>query len=272
MPWRLALVALAFLAGTQGVARARCGDDPGDAQAVADARTQVDSDCDCAGAASHRDYVRCAIGVARTRADAGQLRSQCRSAVKRCAAKSTCGTPGAVSCCIERNGSFRCLIRRDAGSCAGRGGTTGADGSCCDTCGGGVPTSTTTPPPTTTTTVYIPPCGFLPGPECGGTCPTGERCGSEWSAASPDVRECHCFPDDVTPCGDSLTCGGVCTQGRTCQAAAIYDGPTLLLAECFCLDPTSTCGPGSCQSPGLCPAGSGCEMNIATQQCGCRTP
>ena len=175
MPWRPTFVALAFLVGTHGLARARCGDDPGDAQAVADARAQVDADCDCAGAPSHRDYVRCALGVARTRADAGQLRSQCRSAVKRCAAKSTCGKPGAVTCCIERNGSFRCLIRHDATSCAGRGGTTGTAGSCCDTCGGGVPTSTTTSSPATTTTVYIPPCGFLPGRSVPRACRTGEH-------------------------------------------------------------------------------------------------
>ena len=269
MPWRPTFVALAFLVGTHGLARARCGDDPGDAQAVADARAQVDADCDCAGAPSHRDYVRCALGVARTRADAGQLRSQCRSAVKRCAAKSTCGKPGAVTCCIERNGSFRCLIRHDATSCAGRGGTTGTAGSCCDTCGGGVPTSTTTSSPATTTTVYIPPCGFLPGPECGGTCPTGEHCGSEWPPSG--IRACHCFPDDVVACGDSPTCGGVCTQGRTCQAAAIFDGSSLLLAECFCVEPTSTCGP-SCPGPGVCPAGEGCVVNLAGQQCGCVQP
>ena len=46
------LVAL-MLVGTAGQALARCGDDPSHAAAIAAARDEVASRCDCAGAASH---------------------------------------------------------------------------------------------------------------------------------------------------------------------------------------------------------------------------
>jgi hypothetical protein len=239
---RLGLVALAFLCGTPAFALARCGDDPGDAQALTDARGQVDADCDCAGAASHRDHVRCALGVARTRVDAGQLRSQCRGAVKRCAAKSTCGKPGAVSCCIPHDGSTRCRIARDTGSCTARGGSSGTCPSCCDASGGGcVPTTTTT----------LPPCGMT-APQCNGTCFGDDIC-----VNSGGVCACH----QVNFCtgGSYPTCDGTCPAGSTC----FNSGPDCRCVPDDCMSNQCVCLPEGtvplCQVfPNVCPAGLTC--------------
>ena len=68
-------------AGAEGIAglafhrfaRASCGADPGDAAAVAAARTEVESACPCDLASSHRDYVRCAAVVVDAQVGLGNL-------------------------------------------------------------------------------------------------------------------------------------------------------------------------------------------------------
>src|SRR5262245_66524983 len=119
-------------------ARATCGDAPGDAAAVADARAQVEDDCDCAAATSRREYVDCAKAVVAERVAQNLLTAECRGAVRRCAARSTCGRPGAVTCCRTRpNGATKCRITRRPESCVASGGATacvGALPSCCDAC------------------------------------------------------------------------------------------------------------------------------------------
>jgi len=52
---------------------AACGDNPGDAQAVADTRAQIAEQCDCAGARNHGAYVSCASSVAGEAVRAGTL-------------------------------------------------------------------------------------------------------------------------------------------------------------------------------------------------------
>ena len=86
-----------------------CGDQATDAQAVADTRTAAASECDCAAAASHASYVACVVRVANTAARRGTLRPQCRTAVVRCAARSTCGRP-------HRAGRLAAVPRRQAGA------------------------------------------------------------------------------------------------------------------------------------------------------------
>src|SRR5439155_362978 len=119
-----------------------CGDQAADAQAVADTRAAAASECDCAAAASHASYVYCVVRVANTAARRGTLRPQCRTAVVRCAARSTCGRPGDVTCCRTRADrgkrcSGRCGGHRDRGvpPCSG-GETPGAacspEGARCD--------------------------------------------------------------------------------------------------------------------------------------------
>ena len=62
------LLCLFVVFGAACLVFARCGDDPGDAAPVAAARAQVETDCDCADATNHGDYVSCAAAVATLRA------------------------------------------------------------------------------------------------------------------------------------------------------------------------------------------------------------
>ena len=95
----LAASFFAVLAGLPAVAFARCGDAPGDLAAVCAARAVADAQCNCATASSHGTYVHCVRGVASAEVNANHLPRACRRNVVRCAAKSTCGKPGAVTCC-----------------------------------------------------------------------------------------------------------------------------------------------------------------------------
>jgi len=125
--------------GLVAQAEARCGDAPGDAAAVAAARDDVETTCDCAGAATHGAYVSCAAGVANARAEANLLPHNCKGQVKRCAARSTCGKPGAVTCCrTSARGTTRCSIKASASLCStpphGGAACVGTATSCCDAC------------------------------------------------------------------------------------------------------------------------------------------
>jgi hypothetical protein len=214
-------------------ALARCGDDPGDAAALAAARAQVDQDCDCAGATTHGAYVSCAATVARTRVDASLLRAQCKGEVRRCAARSTCGKPGFVPCCRTTPAGPRCATRRTAAACTASGGTVGACPSCCDACSGGCPV-----PPTT--------CGNAAAPECNGTCPPASRCynGGDYCFCHQDACNgtlCGCVP---TP---PVTCG-TCPPGYSCvfcpelQIGLCGHGSCTTVDDCLpselCVDPT----------------------------------
>src|SRR5438067_396659 len=134
---RLVLAALVALLISSGPGQAACdpSTDP-DKSDIANARAAVAANCDCAGAASHGEYVTCAV----EQADATLQNPSCRGAVMRCAARSTCGRPGAFTCCRTRaSGQTRCSIKPDPGHCtAPRGGTAsvGSDRtpSCCDAC------------------------------------------------------------------------------------------------------------------------------------------
>jgi hypothetical protein len=103
---------LLALVAAPGWALARCGDEPGDAAAVAAARAEVEATC------------------------------------KRCAARSTCGKPGFVTCCrTSAGGVTRCSTKRDAERCvapAGGSACVGSVSSCCDACTDGG----CAPPPT----------------------------------------------------------------------------------------------------------------------------
>lgn len=143
-----------------GLAQAKkCTDDA----AVAAARSTAEEQCDCAGATNHGQYVKCVNEVAKTLASTGALPQECKGEVTRCAAKSTCGKPGFVTCCrIDRRGKVKCSIKRGADRCRPpRDGQAcvGSAASCCDACQPTSPggsfvceeTTTTTAAPTTTT-------------------------------------------------------------------------------------------------------------------------
>jgi hypothetical protein len=126
---------LVFVAGTAYGALAKCGDDPGDEQQVKDARAEVASTCNCAGSTNHGEFVKCAAGIANTRATNNQLSKQCKGVVKKCAAHSACGSPDKVTCCITKNGKTKCKVASTATKCTDKGGTVGGVGgmhsSCC---------------------------------------------------------------------------------------------------------------------------------------------
>src|SRR2546426_12128360 len=94
-----ALTLLLALAHPWPVAAAsRCGSVAGDADQVAATRAAASAKCSCS-ALSHGAYVACVTKAAKDAARGGSLRKQCSAAVIGCAARSTCGRPGFVTCC-----------------------------------------------------------------------------------------------------------------------------------------------------------------------------
>jgi hypothetical protein len=154
------LLALSFVFVVSDRALAKkCGDDPGDNAAVAAARAQVATDCPCGSAANHGEHVRCAAQVANALADADALPKSCKGEVVKCAAKTTCGKPGFVTCCrTNSKGQTKCSTKKDASKCKPpKGGSVcvGATSSCCDACAGGCG-PTPTPGPTATPSAATP--------------------------------------------------------------------------------------------------------------------
>ena len=110
-------------AGRAGFAACDPTQDP-DRSDIANARAFVADRCDCDAATSHGAYVKCAV----EQASAALQNGSCAGAVKRCAARSTCGRPGFVTCCVTTAKGTRCGIKRDAAHCrAPRNGTACAD-------------------------------------------------------------------------------------------------------------------------------------------------
>jgi hypothetical protein len=135
--WMRGILALSLLLASARVGlAAKCGANPGDAAAVAAARQAVEDECNCAGSTNHGQYVKCAAGVANARASADPplLPKSCKGQVKKCAAKSTCGKAGFVTCCITKNNVTKCKLKKDAAACTAKGGVAGGCSSCCDAC------------------------------------------------------------------------------------------------------------------------------------------
>ena len=178
-----------------------CGDQATDAQAVADTRAAAASECDCAAAASHASYVACVVRVANTAARRGTLRPQCRTAVVRCAARSTCGRPGDVTCCRTRaDGGKRCSVRSGGQPCSappGGSACAGTASSCCDACAA----ASCAAPATTTTTLR---------PRCGSDldCDDGNGCSVDRCIDGTCQHECVC----VGPGGSASCCPGPAAQ------------------------------------------------------------
>ena len=60
--------------------------------------------CDNARFRSHGQFVKCRVHAVNALRRAGCLDRDARRSLKRCAARSTCGKPGFVTCCVERPG------------------------------------------------------------------------------------------------------------------------------------------------------------------------
>lgn len=289
------LLAVAMLIAPAVPALADCGDDPGDAAALAATRADIEASCPCDAAASHRDYVRCSFDVIRAHIGNNTLRAECVKTARRCASQSTCGRDGAVTCCrVADSGRVRCAVKRDPSRCnAPR--CVGTHASCCDACG----PAGCNPPPTTTTTMppacgggpfacggacpagltcapvsdFEPYCGCVPDgsqscgggttPFCNGTCPPGEECGpTQIFEGAP----CICVPVGTSACGEATypTCGGACTGDAVCQAMRLE-----ALTFCACVGPATQCST-ACAGPGVCPTGEVCIVNGTP--CGCGAP
>ena len=154
-------------------AHARCGDAPSDAAAIAAARAEIQTTCGCPTTSGSRSaYLSCARGVTANRVASGQLPASCRSSVMRCASKSSCGRPGAVSCCrTNRSGKTTCSVVTSAARCkapAGGSACVGQYTNCCDACTATgcrptpTPVPTPTPTPVPTATPPIPTLAPLP--------------------------------------------------------------------------------------------------------------
>lgn len=138
MRWVTSGLAIALLTfGIGHVAYAGCGSQPGDQDAVIAARTAADAACNCQSFTSHGAYVSCVAGVANTLSSGTNpsLPTDCKGAVKRCAAHSSCGKPGFVTCCFQSAKGPKCkVVNANSNSCAARGGTATLDPmntSCC---------------------------------------------------------------------------------------------------------------------------------------------
>ena len=130
----LAALGASILLGSATVAFADCAKDDPTGSKVLAARQQASSTCPCAGT-SHGAYVKCVVGVAKTLSSGANpsLPKSCKGAVKKCAAHSTCGKPGTVTCCPTSGKGMACKIKKDAAHCT-KHGTVGTCTSCCDAC------------------------------------------------------------------------------------------------------------------------------------------
>ena len=127
---------VSLLLTATGLASANCATDDPTGSKVLAARESANATCDCATATNHGAYVKCVAGVAKmlSSGTSPSLPTSCKGAVKKCAAHSTCGKPGAVTCCLTTAKGPTCKIKKDAAHCTAKSGTVGSCTSCCDAC------------------------------------------------------------------------------------------------------------------------------------------
>ena len=157
MKLMLALVTALLLALPAGQAAAQNGVDCEAARcAVQDA---INQRCPCEAATNHGKHVSCVARVVKELSRNGAIPTNCKGKVKRCAARSTCGKPGFVTCTFTELGtcdptaltcdapvgqicatnadcviSSACRTKSSAEHCTALGGTFG-QGTCCASCG-----------------------------------------------------------------------------------------------------------------------------------------
>src|SRR5262245_22763379 len=107
----IGLVHLAY-----GVAGAQCSSATcTDLDAIDNVRAVISSACDCAGANSHRAYVKCAKDVIRSAIKNATLQNTCKKSVLKCEARSTCGREHAKICCVKSpKGKVKALAVRSS--------------------------------------------------------------------------------------------------------------------------------------------------------------
>ena len=95
------------------------------------AKAAIETACPCDKASDHGAYVSCVAQAARQSAGREANAGVCVGEIVRCAAQSTCGKSGAVTC---QKGP-RCRIVNSAERCENSGGRVGTAKSCCPECG-----------------------------------------------------------------------------------------------------------------------------------------
>ena len=108
---RAILAALLLTAGVASATKIDCEPSRCAAQAA------IAAQCPCPEATNHGQYVSCVAHVVRQLAAQGDVAINCKGKVTRCAARSTCGKPGFVTCQIPTS---ECVIAEGAltGTCA----------------------------------------------------------------------------------------------------------------------------------------------------------
>jgi len=124
-----------------------CATDDPTGASVAAARASADQSCHddgrgCDNAPSHGAYVSCVAHAvnALSSGPSPSLPRSCKGAVKRCAARSTCGKQdrGFVTCYrTDSSGTTKCSIKAESSLCtapSGGSACVGSNASCCDSC------------------------------------------------------------------------------------------------------------------------------------------
>ena len=132
----LAAIIVSFMVlGAARLGHANCAtDDPNGIKVMA-ALQAVHGGCVCdpnsPPLVNHGQYVKCAAGIAKTRSmldpnDPNSLPKTCKGPVKKAAARSHCGKPGFVSCCITTGKGVKCKVTKET-TCMLKSGTSPLD-------------------------------------------------------------------------------------------------------------------------------------------------
>ena len=126
-------VAVSLLMFSAQRSDAKC--DPSDDAADIALAQAAAATCVCATFDNHGQYVSC---VAHAVKEAPLANRSCGAAVKKCAARSTCGKPGFVTCCrTAATGKTKCSTKSSAERCTppkGGSACVSTFASCCDAC------------------------------------------------------------------------------------------------------------------------------------------
>ena len=216
MAWLLVLL------GSAGPLHAACPANVETAAAVSSARISTILAC-CDGAQSRRAFLRCAKDLIGMRVHEGSLPRGCRRQSLGCARRSTCGRPGAVTCCVAHGDTTRCRVKRDAEHCPSP-----HDGAAC-------------------VDPYIPSCCEEAGacangcascryPECTGFCGFSRSYCQPFRTVDPaagiEQVRCGCTPVNAPACaGSGDVCRvGACPPGQVCTTF-------VATGECHCAPP-----------------------------------
>ncbi|MGH7895055.1 MAG: hypothetical protein ACREQL_10315 [Candidatus Binatia bacterium] len=175
---RISLTVFLCLSGSaEAMGKGNRGGRPDPMTCPADIPAALAEHCPCDGQKNHGQYVRCVVQFRNALRKAGCLDALAKRTIGRCAARSTCGKPSAVLCCLSNGGTcndpmpgnlvaegscsndsaltcdvdadctkVRARVASDEAACTVAGGIPGGSGSICVAC-------TTTTSTTTTTTL-----------------------------------------------------------------------------------------------------------------------